>query len=195
MTPPLPLTWPYALIFWPVYLWVFIPEFRIVGRAATSATPAEDRGSLRVIILGFNLATLAAFSIPFVAPAATLPHRTVWLFAGVSLLVLGGLLRRHCIRVLSEFFTGAVTIQAGHRVVEAGAYRFIRHPSYSAALLIVSGTALAFGNWLAVAVSCVIAFLAYDYRARVEEQALLACLGEPYARFMATRKRFIPSVY
>jgi protein-S-isoprenylcysteine O-methyltransferase Ste14 len=193
---PLPFTWPYALLFWAVYVWVFIPEFRLLGRTPMSTPgPAEDRGSLRVLVIGFSVATLSAFALSFVAPRATLPGpRVAWLFAGVLTLVAGSLLRRHCFRVLGEFFTGAVTIQADHRVIESGAYRWVRHPSYSAALLIVLGIALSLGNWLGVVVSFVIAFVAYSYRAHVEEQALLASLGAPYARFMASRSRFIPFI-
>jgi protein-S-isoprenylcysteine O-methyltransferase Ste14 len=118
----------------------------------------------------------------------------VWFFIGVLTLISGSLLRRHCFRVLGRFFTGAVTIQAGHRVIESGAYRWVRHPSYSAALLIVLGVALSLGNWLSVVLSFVVAFLAYSYRAHVEEQALLSSLGTPYAQFMAGRKRFIPFI-
>ena len=194
MTIPLPYRWPQALIFWPVYVWVFIPEFRIISRTRSSGpAPAEDRGSLRVLCIAFTLATFAAFLLPLIADRATLPGpRSVWFFCGVLTLVAGSLLRRHCFRVLGTFFTGAVTIQPGHRLIDTGAYRWVRHPSYSAALLIVLGIALSFGNLLGVVVSFVTAFVGYSYRARVEEQALLASLGAPYARFMATRKRFIP---
>jgi protein-S-isoprenylcysteine O-methyltransferase Ste14 len=197
MTTPLPITWPYALVFWPVYVWVFVPEFRIVGRAPLSApTPAEDRGSRRVVLLGSGIAICLTFLLAFAAPRATFSsHRSSWFVIGVLILVSGGLLRRHCFRALGTFFTGAVTIQAGHRVIDSGAYRFVRHPSYSAALLIVLGMALALGNWLSVVVSFVVAFSVYAYRAHVEEQALLSSLGAPYAQFMAARKRFAPFIY
>jgi protein-S-isoprenylcysteine O-methyltransferase Ste14 len=197
MVIPLPFTWPYFLLFWPVYAWVFIPELRIVGRAPLSRpAPAEDRGSLRVVLVGFSVATGAAFVLAFVADRAILPgKRYVWFLMGLLTLIAGSLLRRHCFRMLGTFFTGAVTIQADHRVVDCGAYRWVRHPSYSAALLIVLGIALSLGNWLSVVVSFVVAFLAYSYRAHVEEQALLASLGAPYARFMAGRKRFIPFIW
>lgn len=192
MTTPLPFTWPYFLVFWPVWVWVFIPEFRVVSRAPQSAA---DRGSLRLVLIGFNLAVLAAFLFAFVAQWASLPgNRVVWFFIGVLTLIAGSLLRRHCFRVLGAFFSGAVTVQADHRVIDSGAYRWVRHPSYSAALLIVLGIALALGNWLSALVSVVIAFLAYSYRARVEEQALLSSLGASYAQFMAGRKRFIPFI-
>jgi protein-S-isoprenylcysteine O-methyltransferase Ste14 len=196
MTTPLSFKWPYCLAFWSIYVWVFLPELRIVGRAPLSTpTPAEDRGSLRVLVVGFSIAVFAAFLLPFVAPQATLPgNRFGWFFIGVLAMISGSLLRRHCFRVLGTFFTGAVTIQTGHRVIESGAYRWVRHPAYSAALLIVLGIALSFGNWLSVVIAFVIAFLAYSYRAHAEEQALLTSLGAPYAQFMAARKRFIPFI-
>lgn len=196
MTVPLPFAWPYLLFFWPVYVWVFAPEFGIVRGARKGGTvPSEDRGSLRVLVIGFSVALLSAVAIAFAVQRATLPgNRAVWFFVGLLILISGSLLRRHCFRVLGAFFTGAVTIQADHRVVESGAYRWVRHPSYSAALLIVLGIGLCLGNWLGVVVSFAVALAAYSYRAHVEEQALLSSLGEPYARFMASRKRFIPFV-
>ena len=193
---PLPFTWPYLLVFWPVYVWVFIPEFRVVSPAVKTPVPAEDRGSLRVLMIGFAVATLAAFLLPFVVPWAILPgNRIFWFFLGVLILISGSLLRRHCFRVLGEFFTGTVTIQTGHRIIDSGAYRWVRHPSYSAAMLIILGIATSAGNWLGIIVSMAVAFSAYSYRAHVEEQALLSSLGTPYAQFMATRKRFIPFVW
>lgn len=196
MTIPPPFSWPYFLVFWPVYVWVFVPEFRIIRRARRGPLPAEDRGSLRVVLVGLNVAMGAAFVLAFWVDRATLPGPAyVWFFLGVAVLVAGSLLRRHCFRVLGAFFTGAVTIQADHRVVDVGAYRWVRHPSYTAGMLVVLGIALALANWLSVVVAVSVAFLAYSYRARVEEQALLASLGAPYARFLATRKRFVPFLW
>lgn len=196
MTLPLPFSWPYLLIFWSVYLWVFSPEMRIVKRARAGAPSVEDRGSLRVVLWGGGIGILAAMLLSFVVPWATLPgDRRVWFFLGVLTMVGGSVLRRHCFRVLGAFFTGAVTIQTDHRVVDSGAYRWVRHPSYTAALLLLLGIGLALGNWLSVVVCLAIAIPAYDYRARIEEQALLSSLGEPYGRFMKTRKRYLPFVY
>ncbi len=177
-------------------MWVFSAEARIVRAAPlTGPAPAEDRGSLRVVLAGFALSMFAAFLFPFVAPWATLPgHPLVWFSLGLAVIVGGSLLRRHCFRVLGAFFTGAVTIQKEHRVIDVGAYRYVRHPSYTAGLVIVLGVALAGANWLGALVASAVAYLAYWYRARVEEQALLAALGPQYARFMATRKRFIPFI-
>lgn len=197
MTRPLPFSWPNFLVFWSVYAWVFFPEIRILRRATRgTAIPPEDRGSLRVITIAFSVAVFAAFLLPFAAPWAALPGSPLgWFGLGVGTLIVGSLLRRHCFWILGSFFTGAITIQTDHRVVDSGAYRWVRHPSYSAALMIVLGIGLSTGNWLSVLASLAVVFPAYDYRARVEEQALLSSLGSPYAAFMASRRRFIPHVY
>jgi protein-S-isoprenylcysteine O-methyltransferase Ste14 len=197
MTIPLPITWPYALVFWPTYVWAFIPEFRLLARTRPDAPgTGKDRGSMGVVLMGFNGAICAAVLLAFVVQRAALPGpRWCWFFAGVITLVAGSLLRRHCFRVLGQFFTGTVVVQADHRVIDSGAYRWVRHPSYSAALLMILGIAVAFGNWLGALVAMGIALLAYSYRARVEEQALLASLGAPYAEFLATRKRFVPGIW
>jgi len=197
MTHPLPLSWPTLVVFWPVFVWAFIPELAVVARGpARGLIPAEDRGSLQVVLVGFSLAVAAALLLPLLVPRAALPgDPTVWFCAGLLTLVSGSLLRRHCFRVLGESFTGAVTVREDQRVVDEGAYRWVRHPSYTAAFLLVIGIALAMGSWLGLTVSLVVVVPCYVYRARVEEAALQASLGESYARFAATRRRFIPFVY
>lgn len=195
MTIPLPFRWPYFLVFWPVYLWVFTPEFRLVRHTGRKEVPAEDRGSLRVIKIGFSAAALSSMLLPFATPTMLPGSLIAWFILGILCLIFGSVLRRHCFRILGTFFTGAVTVQDDHRLIDTGAYRWVRHPSYSAAILMLLGIALAFGSWLAVVVSLVIALVTYSYRAHVEEKALLSSLGAPYAEFMASRKRFIPFIY
>ncbi len=194
---PLPFAWPTWPVYWAVYVWVYLPESGLIRKTQKSGPrPVEDRGSLRVLLLSFSAAVFGGFLLAFAAPWAALPGKPLfWFVTGLLLLIAGSLLRRHCFKVLGKFFTGAVTIQSDHRVIEEGAYRWVRHPSYSAALLIVLGTTLPLGNWLSVLFAFPLALYGYNYRARVEEQALLAALGDPYARFMASRRRFIPYVY
>jgi protein-S-isoprenylcysteine O-methyltransferase Ste14 len=189
--------WPYLLVFWSVYFWVFVPEFGLLKKTRIAGpAPVEDRGSLRVVALAFGLSSTAAYLLAFLVPNATIrSFRVPCFLLGVLALAAGSVLRRRCFLELGRFFTGAVTIQPDHRLVDTGPYRFVRHPSYSAALLILLGIGLALTNWLSIAVCVVVGLLGYSYRARVEEQALLSALGPPYAEFMASRKRFIPFVY
>src|SRR5205085_5207086 len=111
---------------------------------------------------------------------------------GTVLLIAGSALRRHCFHVLGKFFTGAVMVQSDHAVVDRGAYRWVRHPSYTGGMMMFLGIGVAAGNWVSVAVLTLIPIAVYTYRVRVEERALLATLGDSYRAYMQTRKRFVP---
>jgi protein-S-isoprenylcysteine O-methyltransferase Ste14 len=186
--------WPYALLYWSVCAWVFWPEFRILRNAGRVRTDTDAK-SLQVILFGLNLAYLAAYVIAWVPWLALRSHRVAVFFLGMALLVAGSLLRRHCWRMLGASFTGDVRASTGQEVVTRGAYAWVRHPSYTAAILMNLGIALALGSWGAVVLLLVASFVVYGYRMAVEERALAAAIGEPYRRYMQTRKRLIPFVY
>ena len=55
---PLPFVWPYAAVFWAVFIWAFWPEFAVIQKAP--ATQA-DAGSVRVILIVNQLAMFLGF--------------------------------------------------------------------------------------------------------------------------------------
>ena len=191
---PLPFVWPYALLFWSAYLWAFWPEFRIIRRARRSST-AKDAKSLQVILIGMWIAFVAAFPLAWVPALQITGHRLGVFLVGVALLVSGSLFRRHCWRMLGASFTGDVRASAEQEVVTRGAYAILRHPSYTAGIILNTGIGVALGSWASAIVLAGASFAVYYYRMAVEERALLAAIGEPYERFMRTRKRLIPFVY
>ncbi len=192
---PLPFVWPYAFVFWAVFVWAFLPEFGIVRRAVRTRN-ATDAKSLQVIMVGMNVAFLAAFPLAWV-PALHISSAYIvpafWL--GIGLIVFGSLLRRHCFRMLGESFTGDVRASSEQQVVTRGAYSILRHPSYTAGILLNAGVGLALGSWASALLMTAVSVAVYGYRIAVEERALLAAIGEPYREFLATRKRLIPFVY
>jgi protein-S-isoprenylcysteine O-methyltransferase Ste14 len=190
MTHPLPFTWPYALPFWLAFFWAFAPEFGVLRTAPKSKA---DAGSMLVIMVVNQLAMFLGFGLAWLR-FGTMPGGIVTFAAGVALLIAGSLLRRHCFRVLGKFFTGAVAVQSDHAVVDRGAYRWVRHPSYTGGMMMFTGIGLALGNWVSLTVLAILPAAAYVYRVRVEERALLESLGAPYRAFMQTRKRFVPFV-
>jgi protein-S-isoprenylcysteine O-methyltransferase len=185
-------------VFWAVFIWVFGPESRIVRNAQRSAAHADSRdaGSVRVIVLGMWAGTLAAFALAWVPVLRGPAGWRVGLFiVGVGVLVGGSLLRRHCWRLLGESFTGDVRAHPDQHIVTAGAYRLVRHPSYSAGILMNAGLGLALGSWASTAILVLASLAVYSYRIAVEERALLAVVGEPYREFMRTRRRLVPFIY
>jgi len=137
----------------------------------------------------------AAYGLSAVAALQVPVHRVAIFLAGVAVIVLGSLLRRHCWRLLGASFTGDVRARQGQEVITRGAYALVRHPSYTAGTLMNVGIGIALGSWASALVLLVASLVVYLYRIEVEERALLAVLGEPYARFLSTRKRLIPFLY
>ena len=192
---PLAFVWPYAVLFWAVFIWAFMPEFGIVQRANRSQT-ASDSKSLQVIMAGQGIAFIISFPLAWVPAFQFAPHyRAAIFFGGVTTIAAGSLLRRHCWRMLGASFTGDVQARSDQEVVSRGAYRILRHPSYTAGILLNAGVGFALGSWISAALLTVASIVVYMYRMAVEERTLLAVIGEPYREFMRTRKRLIPFVY
>src|SRR5450759_3224531 len=193
----LPFVWPYALVYWAIYVWTFLPEWKIVQDARKSAKRADsqDRGSIRFIMTVQWVALLIAYPIAFVR-AWSFPERAqLPLFVvGILLMVSGSLLRRYCWRTLGKYFTGDVQAQRDQPVIRSGPYRWVRHPSYTGGMMLFIGVGLALGSWVSVVLLAIATIAAYGYRVAVEERALLDAIGEPYGRFMKERKRFIPYI-
>jgi protein-S-isoprenylcysteine O-methyltransferase Ste14 len=80
-------------------------------------------------------------------------------------------------------------------VIEIGAYRWVRHPSYTGGILMYLGTGIALTNWLSAIMMSVAGAVGYVYRVHVEERALEANLGGRYQEYMRRTKRFIPFVF
>jgi protein-S-isoprenylcysteine O-methyltransferase Ste14 len=195
---PLPFVFPDALLFWATYFWAFAPEFRIVRRSWQRVRQAgsRDQGSLQVIMLGMWVALLAAFPLAWVQSWRVPRQLEYAVFAlGLLLLIAGSALRRHCWRLLGTYFTGEVAAQSEQPVIDRGAYAWVRHPSYSGGTLMNVGIGLALGSWASAGLLAVASLAVYSYRIAIEERVLLETLGEPYRRYMAGRKRFIPFVY
>jgi len=102
-------------------------------------------------------------------------------------------LRWYAVWVLGASFTVDVSTRPGQAVVEAGPYRWIRHPSYTGGLLTILGLLVCCDNWASLA-AVVIALAGYAYRIRIEERALAGDLGAPYRDYMRRTKRLIPFV-
>jgi protein-S-isoprenylcysteine O-methyltransferase Ste14 len=194
---PLPFVWPYALVFWAIYVWAFLPEWKIVrgGIEAAKHEESKDSGSIRVLLGGMWIALMLAFPLAFVR-AWMFPRRVqLPLFAiGISMILLGSLLRRYCWRTLGEYFTGDVRARHDQPVINTGPYRLVRHPSYTAGMMMFIGIGLALGSWLSLVLLTLATIATYVYRVTVEERALLETIGEPYRVYCSERKRFVPYI-
>jgi protein-S-isoprenylcysteine O-methyltransferase Ste14 len=192
----LPTNWVAGVPFWIAGLWAFSAELRFVLGPHRDAGPSsQDAGSKRVIYLAGLTAIIGAFSMATNWPESMMTPRRLPLYAaGIACLIAGGLLRRHCFAMLGSRFTYLVRATPDQPVVERGAYKYVRHPSYSAGLLLNGGIGLALGTWESLAFSVVPLAMAYGYRIAVEERALVQTIGAPYSDYMRRTHRLIPFV-
>jgi protein-S-isoprenylcysteine O-methyltransferase Ste14 len=98
---------------------------------------------------------------------------------------------------VNRFFSSVVRIQndRGHYVVTRGPYAFIRHPGYTAGILILLASGVALGSWLAAAliVVCSLPFLLH--RAITEDRVLQADLPGYRAYAARVRWRLVPGLW
>jgi protein-S-isoprenylcysteine O-methyltransferase Ste14 len=116
-------------------------------------------------------------------------------WVGIALILIGIVIRAAAILTLRRYFTVQVTIQDSHELIDRGLYRFIRHPSYTGALISFIGLGFAFGSWLSLAIIAVAALIGFGYRIRVEEQALIGHFGDRYRDYASRTKRLVPGIY
>lgn len=126
---------------------------------------------------------------------------------------LASTLRFASFRALGHHFTYQLAILPSHKLVTTGPYAYVRHPSYIALPLIISGCASSFTSRGTVLRECigesdadrtVLGFLVgmlyvgwrFVERAKVEDQVLKEEFGEEWEKWARVVKyRFIPGLY
>jgi len=164
-------------------------------RARVAETGDRDRGSLTLLWIVIVCSITLAFYIEHLLPSAGMGAAPVVRPLGIILFAAGLTIRWLAIAHLGRFFTVNVAIAANHRLIDTGPYRFVRHPSYTGALMAFLGLALCLDNWVSLVVMVIPIFLVFLRRMHVEEEALLQALGDQYGNYMRRTKRLIPAVY
>lgn len=154
-----------------------------------------DHGSIVAVVVALAAGVLVALWSAISVPSAATPGGWSPFVAGLAMMWLGIALRQWAVWTLGRFFTVVVRVAPRQTVVEAGPYRWVRHPSYTGLLLTLIGLGVALGNWLSVLALAAIPLVGLVIRIRVEERELLAGLGEPYRRYAQGRRRLVPGVW
>ena len=114
-------------------------------------------------------------------------------WAGVSFLVVGSLLLAWTFRSLGRNLTDTVVTREKHTLVVHGPYRWVRHPLYSSAAMLVTALSLIAANWFFVA-SGTMLLCVLIMRTQIEEENLVARFGQSYRAYMARTGRFVPRI-
>src|SRR6266498_4033979 len=164
-------------------------------RHSRTQAVSRDRRSLFLLWTVIAVSLWLGIQMIWLFPRATLPYLRGFYFLGFIFFLAGLALRWYSIGYLGRYFTVDVSISAEHKLVDSGPYRYVRHPTYTGALLGFVGLGFYFGNWLLLLFLTVPIIGAFLWRIRIEESALIEALGEDYRAYIQRTKRLIPFVY
>jgi protein-S-isoprenylcysteine O-methyltransferase Ste14 len=154
-----------------------------------------DRGSIVAVVIAVVTGLLVAVRSADAVTAAMIPGRWIPFVMGLVMMWAGIALRQWAVWTLGRFFTVVVRVADDQSVIDRGPYRWVRHPSYTGLLVTLVGLGAALGNWLSVLALAVLPSIGLVIRIRVEEQALVAALGEPYREYAERHRRLLPGIW
>jgi protein-S-isoprenylcysteine O-methyltransferase Ste14 len=154
------------------------------------ATPASRLANL-LSLPGFAAVLLYIIHPDWMAWAALpLPAWLRWLGAGLAFA--GFALLQWSQQILGRNWSDTPRLMKDQRLVTDGPYQWVRHPIYTAFLLILSAPLLLSANWFIGLTWIGMTALDVMSRVRFEEALMLETFGEPYQAYMKRTGRFFP---
>lgn len=171
--------------------------FIVFAQIARGRAVARRGPSVRVA-RGIAQALPYFFWVPYVViafgigPRVQLPDVLVAL--GLALTAGGVALAIWSIVTLGRHYDLVLEIHAGHELVRAGPFRFVRHPVYTGLALHFIGACLATGNLLLTAGTVFVTLPTFVIRAQAEEQLLREEFGADYDRYAELVPMLVPGL-
>jgi protein-S-isoprenylcysteine O-methyltransferase Ste14 len=177
------------------YLYGFFEVFmNLRQRSKSKLTASGDKKSLWGLYILITLGYFLSFSIG-ATKIGRVSSRDMFFAIGVTLIVIGLIIRIQSMMTLKQYFTYTVAKIDNHQLIETGLYKVIRHPGYLGQLLIFIGVATSLSNGLSILAMTIPIAFGYGYRIKVEERFMLEQLGKNYLDYQMRTKRIIPMIY
>ena len=144
-------------------------------------------------LVGFITVTVYAIKPVWLSWAALpLPLWLRWIGIGIALL--GFALLQWAQTTLGKSWSDTPRMIKGQSLITSGPYQFIRHPIYTAFLLILGSTLFISANWLIGSAWLGMALLELASRIRFEEGLMLEYFGDQYREYMKRTGRLLPKL-
>lgn len=169
---------------------------RLQAASSGERISRKEEGYLLAIVLrGAGLvlwiATFTYLLVPAAIPWAMFPLPAWVRWGGVAAGALCAILMYWTLSSLGKNLTDTVVTRAEATLVTHGPYRWVRHPFYVTAGLLMASVTLLTANWL-IGVSSLLVLVLLAVRTPKEEQLLINRFGQQYRDYMARTGRFIP---
>jgi protein-S-isoprenylcysteine O-methyltransferase Ste14 len=126
--------------------------------------------------------------------AAVLPVNDLVVLLGLLLTIAGLALAFWARATLGGNWSGTIQFKENHELVQSGPYAFVRHPIYTAILMMFLGTAIANGT-LGALIALPLAVASFIVKARQEEALMGKHFPDEYAAYRAHTRMIVPFVY
>ncbi len=152
-----------------------------------------DKPYLRQLF-GHVLPIVAALvGMSFVARASEVPVTALELGFIALLFVTGSILRVWSIAQLGVLrFKFNIAFREKQTLKTDGLHGLMRHPTYTAMMLVILAYAVATHSWIAGVIGTLSAWFGFQYRIHFEELALAEQFGEEYEHYRATTPMWLP---
>ncbi len=123
---------------------------------------------------------------------SSLPFPAGLRWAGVGLAVLGFALLEWAQQTLGKNWSSTPRLLTNQTLTISGPYRWVRHPIYTAFLLIMSATLFLSANWFVGMAWLGMTTLETISRIRIEEAMMVEQFGDQYRGYMKRTGRLLP---
>lgn len=152
-----------------------------------------DREHIQQLIGHVLPIAAALIGLSFVARMSTVPLSGVEMGVIVTVFFVGSILR-----VLAVYQLGAtafkfdIVFRDDQQLKTSHLYRFVRHPSYTAMMIVILAYALTTHSWLAGVLGLLSAAFGFQYRIHYEEKGLRDQFGEDYLHYRRRTGMWLP---
>lgn len=171
-----------------LYLLWMLAETRTARRDAQEREHVTDSGTREFYAVSHAFTILSALWFEPALPHAGWQHAT-----GLPVFIAGVVFRLWAIHSLGRHYSHLVRRLDGHRVIDSGPYRFVRHPAYAGMIVAHIGTTLYFSSIPALCVLFLALVPSIILRIGIEEKMLCDIKG--YAEYAMKRSRLVPGVW
>ncbi|WP_312346284.1 methyltransferase family protein [Chryseobacterium binzhouense] len=184
----------YLVFYASVALWLFSELYYKKMLKSGEKDQKKDQSTLNIL---WVVILPSVFCAVLISKTTYFPIKNQYLtlYIGEFFILTGIFFRWIIIRSLGKYFTVDVSIKEDHKIKQEGFYKYIRHPSYTFALLTFLGLGIFLNNWISLFLAFVPTFIAFLYRIKIEEKALIEKFGEEYIHYKKKTKMLIPFVY
>lgn len=166
----------------------------------STADTVEEKKSglstyLSALLVIIGLVALVIYLIrPQLLFWASIPMPDFLRWIGVGIAVAGFGLLQWSQNTLSRNWSDKPRIMGSQELVTEGPYYWVRHPIYTAFLVILGSTLLISANWFLGAAWIGMVVLDITGRIQYEEQKMISHFGDPYLTYMERTGRFFPRI-